>query len=187
MISFNVPAVLRQKFCCSLRLCRVLHSPPFLSGMPLPVASVQPCGHRDCTRLSALLVSASFLPTLIRLEFPLAFLLPHFGDDGWLPQLLCSLPATNAILNHTAGLAKYRALRYFARLPTCLPNLVRLRYVLDTSYHFLRTLPLASNALVIRIIFPLVRVIPASFSRPGLPASLGKQKGAKWRPFLVCR
>ncbi|RZP72292.1 hypothetical protein D8T51_20860, partial [Vibrio vulnificus] len=41
---------------------------------------------------------------------------------------------------------------------------------------FLQTLPLASNALAIRIIFPSVRVIRASFSPTGLPASLGKRK-----------
>ncbi|MGR3237194.1 hypothetical protein ABMY29_12090, partial [Vibrio vulnificus] len=36
--------------------------------------------------------------------------------------------------------------------------------------------PLASNALAIRIIFPSVRAIRASFNPTGLPASLGKQK-----------
>ncbi|MEC7283253.1 MAG: hypothetical protein VXW48_06490, partial [Pseudomonadota bacterium] len=41
---------------------------------------------------------------------------------------------------------------------------------------FLRTLPLANNALAIRIIFPSVRVIQVSFNLTGLPASLGKQK-----------
>ncbi|MGR3242972.1 hypothetical protein ABMX97_20030, partial [Vibrio vulnificus] len=41
---------------------------------------------------------------------------------------------------------------------------------------FLQTLPLASNALAIRIIFPSVRAIRASFNPTGLPASLGKQK-----------
>ncbi|RZR06811.1 hypothetical protein D8T43_16570, partial [Vibrio vulnificus] len=44
-----------------------------------------------------------------------------------------------------------------------------------TSYCFLQTLPLASNALAIRIIFPSVRAIRASFNPTGLPASLGKQ------------
>jgi len=40
---------------------------------------------------------------------------------------------------------------------------------------------LASNALAIRIIFPSVGAIQASFSLTGLPASLGKQikKGAE--------
>ncbi|HCA77084.1 MAG TPA: hypothetical protein DEP33_11250, partial [Alteromonas sp.] len=56
------------------------------------------------------------------------------------------------------------------------PNQVHFRCVLLTSYGFLRTLPLASNALAIRIIFPSVRVIQVSFNLTGLPASLGKQK-----------
>ncbi|PRO74124.1 hypothetical protein C6Y40_07975 [Alteromonas alba] len=60
--------------------------------------------------------------------------------------------------------------------PPALPNQVHFRCVLLTSYGFLRTLPLASNALAIRIIFPSVRVIQVSFNLTGLPASLGKQK-----------
>ncbi|MFT5814478.1 MAG: hypothetical protein ACI9VT_002239, partial [Psychroserpens sp.] len=39
-----------------------------------------------------------------------------------------------------------------------------------------QTPPLASNALAIQIIFPLVRVTPLSFKWTGLPASLGKHK-----------
>ncbi|HAS8477769.1 TPA: hypothetical protein I7768_12310 [Vibrio vulnificus] len=57
-----------------------------------------------------------------------------------------------------------------------LPKQVHLRCVLLTSYCFLQTLPLASNALAIRIIFPSVRAIRASFNPTGLPASLGKRK-----------
>ncbi|MEZ9510417.1 hypothetical protein AB4177_04600, partial [Vibrio breoganii] len=45
-----------------------------------------------------------------------------------------------------------------------------------TSYRFLQTLPLASSALAIRIIFPSVGVIQVSFNLTGLPALLGKQK-----------
>jgi hypothetical protein len=56
------------------------------------------------------------------------------------------------------------------------PKQVHLRCVLLTSYRFLQTLPLASNALAIRIIFPSVGVIQVSFNLTGLPASLGKQK-----------
>ncbi|PJO11362.1 hypothetical protein COO31_019490, partial [Vibrio vulnificus] len=41
----------------------------------------------------------------------------------------------------------------------------------------------ASNALAIRIIFPSVRAIRASFNPTGLPASLGKQKKVRH----VCR
>ncbi|MBM7073284.1 hypothetical protein JQC92_14815, partial [Shewanella sp. 202IG2-18] len=45
-----------------------------------------------------------------------------------------------------------------------------------TSYGFLQTLPLANNALAIRIIFPSVGAIQVSFNLSCLPASLGKQK-----------
>ncbi|MGR2962598.1 hypothetical protein ABMY11_03345, partial [Vibrio vulnificus] len=45
------------------------------------------------------------------------------------------------------------------------------------------TLPLASNALAIRIIFPSVRAIRASFNPTGLPASLGKRK-SQGKPWL---
>ncbi|HAS8426059.1 hypothetical protein D8T51_02975 [Vibrio vulnificus] len=45
-----------------------------------------------------------------------------------------------------------------------------------TSYRVFQTQPLASYALAIRIIFPSVGVIQASFCRTGLPASRGKQK-----------
>ncbi|MBE3666212.1 hypothetical protein BOO35_14125 [Vibrio navarrensis] len=60
-----------------------------------------------------------------------------------------------------------------------MPKQVHLRCVLLTSYCFLQTLPLASNALAIRIIFPSVGVIQVSFNLTGLPASLGKQKKAR--------
>jgi hypothetical protein len=36
----------------------------------------------------------------------------------------------------------------------------------------------ASNALAIRIVFPLIGVTPVSFNEPGLPATLGKPKRA---------
>ncbi|MTI14632.1 hypothetical protein E1189_16635 [Sansalvadorimonas verongulae] len=57
-----------------------------------------------------------------------------------------------------------------------MPNQVRLRCVPLTSYGFLQTLPLASSALAIRITFPSVGMVQASFSLPGLPASPDKQK-----------
>jgi len=60
--------------------------------------------------------------------------------------------------------------------PPIPPKQVYLRCVPLTSYGFLQTPPLASDALAIRIIFPLVGVIQTSFSLSGLPASLGKQK-----------
>jgi len=47
------------------------------------------------------------------------------------------------------------------------------------AVHFL-SLPsdpaVTSNALAIRIVFPLIGVTPVSFNRPGLPATLGKLK-----------
>jgi hypothetical protein len=85
-------------------------------------------------------------------------------------------PVSYAILNHATGLTRYRALRYFARLPTRSAESGSLALC---AVHFL-SLPsdpaVASNALAIRIVFPLVGVTPVSFNRPGLPASLGKQK-----------
>ncbi|RZP72347.1 hypothetical protein D8T51_20855, partial [Vibrio vulnificus] len=49
---------------------------------------------------------------------------------------------------------------------------------------FLQTPPLASDALAIRIVFPLVRVTPFSFKWTGLPALLGKQQNER---LLVSR
>ncbi|RZP72350.1 hypothetical protein D8T51_14695, partial [Vibrio vulnificus] len=50
---------------------------------------------------------------------------------------------------------------------------------------FLQTPPLASDALAIRIVFPLVRVTPFSFKWTGLPALLGKQQGPALRWALL--
>ncbi|OOE62987.1 hypothetical protein BZG18_02945 [Salinivibrio kushneri] len=60
--------------------------------------------------------------------------------------------------------------------PPIKPKQVHLRCVPLTSYRFLPTLPLASNALASRIIFPSVGAIQVSFNLTDLPASLGKQK-----------
>ncbi len=60
--------------------------------------------------------------------------------------------------------------------PPTPPKQVYLRCVSLTSYGFLQTLSLANNALAIRIIFPLVRVIQISFNLSGLPALLGKHR-----------
>jgi hypothetical protein len=59
-----------------------------------------------------------------------------------------------------------------------LPKQVTVSCVHLISYGFLQTPTLASDALAIRIIFPLVRVTPLSFKQTGLPALLGKQKSA---------
>ena len=60
--------------------------------------------------------------------------------------------------------------------PPIPPKQVTVSCVHLTSYGFLQTPPLASDALAIRIIFPLVRVISPSYKWTGLPALLGKQK-----------
>ena len=86
------------------------------------------------------------------------------------------LPVNYAILNHTTGLIRYRALRYLARLPTRSAE-SGLRTL--CAVHFL-SLPsdpaVAGNALAIRIVFPLIGATPVSCNRPGLPAPLGKPK-----------
>jgi hypothetical protein len=94
----------------------------------------------------------------------------------------------DAILNHVTGLTRYRALRYWERLPT---RTVESGSLALCAVHFL-SLPsdpaVASNALAIRIVFPLIGATPASFSRPGLPAPLGKPKNKETSPkggFLI--
>ncbi|WP_233076464.1 hypothetical protein, partial [Paraglaciecola chathamensis] len=71
------------------------------------------------------------------------------------------------------SIGRYAILHAYPPTP---PKQVHLRCVSLTSYGFLRTPPLASDALAIRIIFPSIRVIQVSFNLTGLPASLGKQK-----------
>ena len=57
--------------------------------------------------------------TNIILESLLEMMLPSYlGLDARLPQLLHWLPVRYSTLKHTIGLTKYRASRYFARLPT---------------------------------------------------------------------
>ncbi|EPE0814534.1 hypothetical protein ACR9PC_004137, partial [Vibrio vulnificus] len=70
--------------------------------------------------------------------------------------------------------------------PPIPPKQVTVSCVHLTSYGFLQTPPLASDALAIRIVFPLVRVTPFSFKWTGLPALLGKQqKPAKTAGFYI--
>jgi hypothetical protein len=82
----------------------------------------------------------------------------------------------NTILNHTKELIRYWALRYLARLPLFYAESGLLMLC---AIHFL-LLPsdpiVTNNALAIRIIFPLIGAMPASFNRLGLLASLGKPK-----------
>ena len=88
------------------------------------------------------------------------------------------LPVNDPILNHATGLTRYWALRYLARLPTRYAESGLLSLC---AVHFL-SLPsdpaVTSNALAIRIDFPLVGATSVSFNRPGLPATLGKPKKA---------
>jgi len=108
-------------------------------------------------------------------------------NDMGFPSYL-RFPVNSPILKHVTGLTKYRASRYFARLPTRSAESGSLSLC---AVHFL-SLPsdpaVASNALAIRIVFPLVGVTPASLSKPGLPASLGKQgRGIARSPFVFHR
>ncbi|RYU54320.1 hypothetical protein ERW56_06905 [Aliivibrio finisterrensis] len=66
-----------------------------------------------------------------------------------------------------------------------LPKQVTVSCVHLTSYGFLQTPPLASDALAIRIVFPLVGVTLLSCKQTGLPALLGKQKKHKNFSILV--
>jgi hypothetical protein len=102
-----------------------------------------------------------------------------------LPRLLHQLPARYSVLNHcvitdrVSGFALFSTLTAYAQ-----PNQVCLRYVHLTSYGFLQTPPLASDALAIQIVFPSVRVTWLSFKPLGLPALPGKQKRSLERlPF----
>ena len=100
----------------------------------------------------------------------------YLSDGTRPPQLLCVLPVDNSILNHVMQLIRYMTSRSFARSS---PHAAESGSLSLCTVYFL-LLPsdpaVAVNALAIRIIFPLIGVMPASFSRPGLPASLGKQK-----------
>jgi hypothetical protein len=91
----------------------------------------------------------------------------------------------DAILNHDTGLIRYWASRYLARLPTRSAESGSLALC---AVHFL-SLPsdpaVTSNALAIRIVFPLIGVTPVSYNRPGLPATLGKPRKATKDQTLV--
>ena len=94
------------------------------------------------------------------------------GFPSYCTDSLLEIPPSNTVLVWLSiGL---RAI--LDAYPPIPPKQVTVSCVPLTSYGFLQTLPLASNALAIWIIFPLVRVTPLSFKWTGLPASLGKQK-----------
>jgi len=82
---------------------------------------------------------------------------------------------SDRILKHVAGLTRYRASRYFGRLPS---HTAESGSPTLCTAHFL-SLPsdpaVTSSALAIWIVFPLAGVTPA-YRRLGLPAMPGKQK-----------
>jgi hypothetical protein len=86
------------------------------------------------------------------------------------------LPVNYATLNHSMGLTRYRASRYFARSPTSGAESGSLALCAVHSLSLPSDPAVTSNALAIRIVFPLVGATPVSCNRPGLPATLGKQK-----------
>ena len=77
-------------------------------------------------------------------------------------------------------------MRYFARLPTYAAESGSLSLCAASFLSLPSDPAVASNALAIRIVFPLVRVTPASFSRSGLPASLGKRKAPSDGGAFLC-
>ena len=96
------------------------------------------------------------------LKFPFENPLPHRGMMSGFPSYfadsLLMIPSSN-----TSCL--YSRIGYRDTLhthPGSLPNLVRFRYGPSTSYHFLQTPPLASDALMNRILFPVNRARPLS-------------------------
>jgi len=102
------------------------------------------------------------------------FVLLHDPVQGF--PSYCEVPEHDAILTHTAGLTRYGALRYYARLPTC----IAVSGSLTLCAMFFLLLPsdpaVASSALAIRISFPLIGAVPASCSRTEVLATLGKHK-----------
>ncbi len=87
------------------------------------------------------------------------------------------LPVNYTILLHKLILFRFWVLSYFADLPhlNCrFPGLLALCVV---NFLWLPSDPtVVSNALAIRILFPLIWVRSASLCRLGLPATQGKQK-----------
>ena len=115
---------------------------------------------------------------------PYPYLLMPVGTMQGFPSYY-GLPVSNSTLNHVTGLIRYRASRLFARLPS--RTAVSGSLTLCVA-HFL-SLPsdpaVASNALAIRIVFPLIGA--TSLPGLGLPASLGKQKRETYyaSPFRI--
>lgn len=99
------------------------------------------------------------------LEFPLVLPYPPGTIRGF--PSYCKLPVNSAILNHPMDLIRYRASPYFAGLPTHWAESGLLALCAVHLLSLPSDLTLAADALAIRIVFPLIRVTPASFSGPG--------------------
>ena len=117
-------------------------------------------------------------PLRLTLKLPLESLLPFSGMMPGFPSYcagsLLLIPSSS-----TFCLCPHIGLRDISHThPDNLPNQVRFRYGPSTSYHFLQTPPLDSDALVSRILFPVDGARSLLSERRGLPASLGKQKKA---------
>ena len=112
-------------------------------------------------------------PLRLTLKLPLESLLPFSGMMPGFPSYcagsLLLIPSSS-----TFCLCPHIGLRDISHThPDNLPNQVRFRYGPSTSYHFLQTPPLASDALVSRILFPVDGARSLLSERRGLPASLG--------------
>ncbi len=108
------------------------------------------------------------------LKLPLEPLLPSLGMMPGFPSY-CAGSLLLIPSSITSCLCPHIGLRdIWHTHPDNLPNQVRFRYGPSTSYHFLQTPPLASDALVSRILFPVDGARSILSERQGLPASLGK-------------
>jgi hypothetical protein len=142
---------------------------PVFSSRPLPAFS----GRDFITTTDSSATLHRFVSTLSFLLSLPSPLLP--GTVQGFPSYF-GLPVSYPTLTHSTGLTRYRASRFLARSPT--RKAVSGSLALCAA-HFL-SLPsdpaVTSNALAIRIVFPLVRATSVSSNRPGRPGTLGKQK-----------
>ncbi len=98
----------------------------------------------------------------------------------------CKFPVNDCTLMHITGLTRYEASRCFARLPACNAESGSLTLC---AVHFL-LLPsdpaVTGNALAIRVVFPLIKVTPASCNRPDElpPRGIQKETDPKVRLFI---
>lgn len=120
----------------------------------------------------------------VRLESPLDVAYLERTIQGF-PSYL-RLPVNNLILNHLNGSDQVSGFALLCTL-THPPGRIRFAYAMCCSP------PIASfrpqrcrDALAIRIVFPLIGVTPTSFSRPGLPATLGKHNKGRSKCSGLC-